>query len=461
MAGSKKGCIRAFRQIRPPSILLCLSDLRMILYKYTQMKKQLLFAAAITCVALNSTAQVATDTVIMGSGYANQIWYSLPDDEQGSQAKNNWDLAFRTSGTMGSSIMVNHSNGGTLWVYPKADKSGWASADTSGLNTWTPQYNSETEWTGALGNYVNSSDPFDLGWGVYDMGTHYVLGDSLYIIKTQSGSFKKLIIDRLASGTYTFTYANLNGTDSTTSTLSKSAYGSKNFGYFNLNTKTSVDREPATDKWDLVFGQYSTGDYASMGMAGYTVTGVLVNDTIQVAKAKVDPSVRASYNAYSTHSFSQSINGIGYNWKTYDGATMSYKLNDSSIYFVRRNNGDIWKLIMTGFAGSTGSSMFSKEKIFTATSINEQQFNTTTVVISPNPASYGQQVNVVYYLETKASTAVLQVYDLTGRIMLTKKIEQSAGLHTEALSTEHLVSGSYLLSIQTDASRITQNFIVQ
>lgn len=425
------------------------------------MKKQIFFAAAITFAAFHSKAQVVIDTVNLGAGYANQIWYSLPDDEQGSQAKNNWDLAFRTSGSMGSSILVNHSNGGTLWVYPKADKSGWASADTNGLSIWAPQYNSEIEWTGALGNYANTSDPFDLGWGVYDMGTHFVLGDSLYIIKTQSGSFKKLIIDRLASGTYTFTYANLNGTDSTTSTLSKSDYSNKNFGYFNLNTKSSVDREPATDKWDLVFGQYSTGDYASMGMAGYTVTGVLVNDTIQVAKAKVDPSVRASYNAYSAHSFSQSINGIGYNWKTYDGATMSYKLNDSSIYFVRRNNGDIWKLIMTGFVSSTGSSMFSKEKIFTATSINEQQFNTTTVVISPNPASYGQQVNVVYYLETKASTAVLQVYDLTGRIMLTKKIEQSAGLHTEALSTEHLVSGSYLLSIQTDASRITQKFIVQ
>lgn len=425
------------------------------------MKKQILFAAAITFAAFYSKAQVVLDTVNLGAGYANQIWYSLPDDEQGSQAKNNWDLAFRTSGSMGSSIMVNHSNGGTLWVYPKADKSAWASVDTNGLSTWSPQYNSEKEWTGALGKYANPSDPFDLGWGVYDMGTHYVLGDSLYIIKTQTGAFKKLIIDRLASGTYTFTYANLNGTDSTTSTLSKSTYSNKNFGYFNLNTKTSVDREPATDKWDLVFGQYSTGDYAGMGMAGYTVTGILVNDTLQVAKAKVDPSVRASYNVYSAHSFNEAINGIGYNWKTYDGASMTYKLNDSSIYFVRRNNGDIWKLVMTGFAGSTGSSMFSKEKIFTATSIKEQQSNTTTVVISPNPASYGQQVNVVYYLETKATVAVLQVYDVTGRIMLTKKIEQSAGLHTEALSTEHLVSGSYLLSIRTDASRITQKFIVQ
>jgi hypothetical protein len=425
------------------------------------MKKQILFAAALACAALNSKAQVVLDTVSLGAGYANQIWYSLPADEQGAQAKNNWDIAFRTSGTMGSSIMVNHSNGGTLWVYPKADKSGWATVDTNGLSTWTGQYNAETEWTGALGRYANTSDPFDLGWGIYDMGTHYVLGDSMYIIKTQTGKFKKLIIDRLASGTYTFTYANLNGTDSTTSTLSKSAYSSKNFGYFNLDTKTSLDREPASDKWDLVFGQYSTGDYAAMGMAGYTVTGILVNDTLEVAKVKVDPTVRAAYNAYSAHTFSEDINGIGYNWKTYDGATSSYKLNDSSIYFVRRNNGDIWKLIMTGFVSGTGSMMFSKEKIYTETSINEKAANNTTLVLSPNPASYGQQVQIVYHFDEKASSAILNICDLMGRNLFTKNIENGVGLHTETFQTTNLASGTYLISIQTEASKAVQKFIVQ
>lgn len=425
------------------------------------MKKQILFVTAIFCSVLNSNAQLVSDTVSLGASYANQIWYSLPDDEQGSQAKNNWDIAFRTSGTMGSSIMVNHSNGGTLWVYPKADKSGWSSVDTNGLSTWTGQYNAETNWTGALGRYANTSDPFDLGWGIYDMGTHYVLGDSMYIIKTQAGNFKKLIIDRLASGTYTFTYANLNGTDSTTSTLSKSAYSSKNFGYFNLDTKSSIDREPASDKWDLVFGQYSTGDYLAMGMAGYTVTGILVNDTLQVAKAKVDPAVRATYNTYAVHTFSKAINGIGYNWKSYDASTSSYKLNDSSIYFVRRNNGDIWKLILTGFVSSTGSMMFSKEKIYTATGINEQKKANTTLVLVPNPVSNGQQLQVVYHFDEKASSAILNVCDLIGRNIVTRNIENGSGLHTETLQTVNLAAGTYLLSIQTNESKAVQKFIIQ
>jgi hypothetical protein len=427
------------------------------------MKKQLLFAAAMTIAITGATAQVVLDTVSLGSGYANQIWYSLPDDEQGSQAKNNWDLAFRTSGSMGSSIMVNHSNGGALWAYPKADKAGWATVDTNGLSTWPAQYNMETKWTGALGRYADISNPYDLGWGIYDLGTHYVIGDSIYILKTQTGAFKKLVINRLASGTYTFTYANLNGTDSTTSTIAKSAYSTKNFGYFNLDTKMAIDREPAKDNWDLVFGQYSTGDYATtMGIAGYTVTGILVNDTLQIAKAKVDPATRATYNTYSAHSFSNAINEIGYNWKSYDGATMTYKLNDSAVYFVRRNNGDIWKLILTGFASSTGSTMFSKEKIFTATSINESVDKShATVIVSPNPAYGSQNVNIVYHFDEKVSDAMINIYDLSGRVVLTAPLENSAGLHAYTIYGNALNSGVYILSVVADNHKMQQKLIIQ
>ncbi len=270
------------------------------------MKKQLLITA-LSLTALSTSAQVIVDTVTMGTGYANQIWYSLPGDERGSQPKNNWDLAFQTSGSMGSSIMMNHSGGGTIWAYPKAAKAGWSTVDTTGLSTWVPQYNMETAWVGALGRYANPTDAFDLGWGIYDMGTHYVNGDSIYIVKTQTGNFKKLIIDKLASGTYTFTYANLNGSDETTSTLAKSAYSTKMWGYFNLDTKAAIDREPNKVAWDMVFGQYATGDYASMGMPGYTVTGVLVNDTLKVAKAVDDPAIRSTYNTYSSLTFGGAI----------------------------------------------------------------------------------------------------------------------------------------------------------
>lgn len=423
------------------------------------MKKQIL-ALALGVAAFAAKAQT-TDTVILGSGYANQVWYSLPNDEQGTQPKNNWDLGFRTSGSMGSSILINGTGSGAIWLYPKADKAGWTTADTSGLSTWPKLYNEETVWNGALGRYTDPGNPYDLGWGVYDIGTHIVSGDSLYIIKTQAGAYRKLLINKLSSGTYTFTYANLDGTDSTTSSLSKTAYADKNYGYFSLDTKTAIDREPATTDWDLVFGQYTTADYASMGIPGYTVTGILVNDTLKIAHTKVDPATRAGYKAYATLTFSGDINGIGYNWKTYNSSTSSYVLNDSSVYFVRRNNGDIWKLILTGFSSATGSTIFSKELIYTTTAINEITKGNTTLAISPNPARNGQNISAVYAFDKAVKSANLTVYDLMGRVVITTSLDANIGLHTYTFATDRLSPGTYIVSIAADTEQTQQKVIVQ
>lgn len=421
------------------------------------MKKELLISA-FSLISLTTSAQIITDTVTMGSNYANQVWYSLSDDERASSPRDNWDIAFSTGGSMGSSIMVNHSNGGSVWVYPKANKSGWSAVDTTGLSTWTAQYNMETTWTGALGRYTNASDPFDVGWGVYDMGTHYVNGDSLYIIRTQAGHYKKLFIEKLASGTYTFKYANLDGSDETNTSLSKSAYATKAFGYFNLDSKTALDREPAKDTWDMVFGQYATGDYASMGIAGYTVTGVLVNDTLKTAKAVVDPALRASYTDYAPLSFGKAINGMGYNWKTTTGA-----IRDSNVYFIRRNNGDIWKVNFTGWVSGVsgnGSVIFTKEKLSGA-NISEPIEPKITLALAPNPAESGQSISLVYHFAHTVAEASIVVFDMNGRVILSVDAETQQGLHAFSLGTGRLQPGMYIAVLKTEAKSLQQQFIIR
>jgi hypothetical protein len=424
------------------------------------MKKQLLLAAfGIT--ALSASAQtVITDTVIMGNGYANQVWYSLPDDEQGSNAKNNWDLGFRVQGMFDLDILVNHTGktaAGALWVYPKSDIGGWATADTNGLSTWAPLYNSEIAWMGALGRYAAppGAATADYGWGFYNRdGDHKIKGDSVYFIRTQAGNFKKLKIDLFTANVYTFTYANLDGSDETTSTISKATYPGKKYAYFDLETKAAVDREPTVDKWDMVFGQYS--DLA--GPTPYTVTGVLLNDTLEAAKAVVDPATRASYKTYTAHTFSRNINGLGYMWKTTAGV-----IKDSNVYFVRRNNGDIWKMNFTGWisgAGAgNGSAIFTKEKLPTS-SIGGKTVSSTTLALSPNPIVNGQAVNVVYNFAHSVNTAIVNVYDMTGRVVLSQELEKTAGLHAQALNT-NIASGVYIVSVVADNELTQQRLIVQ
>lgn len=427
------------------------------------MKKTLLIAAmSVACMGAKAQG-VIVDTVYMGGGYANQVFYSLPDDETGTSAKNNWDLGFKTGG-FSSDILVNTSGTGAIWLYPKSDKSGWSAVDTAGLSKWSKGYNAETEWMGALGRYLDPAivDGTDLGWGKYDMTTHIVSGDSIYIVKTQAGNFRKLIINKLTSATYTFTYANLDGSDSTTSTLSKATYTGKNRGYFSLDTKTAIDREPMTTAWDMTFCQYATADYASAGMPGYTVTGILVNDTVKVALAKVQPSLRAGYTSYAAHTFGDNINGIGYNWKTYDMTGGVYKLNDSSVYFVKRNNGDIWKMIFTNFTSTDGGVYFSKQLIYTAgVSVKETAVANTTVVLSPNPVVGGQNISVVYNLDQRVEDAAVTVYDLSGRVIISSRLETAAGMHAFTFPTANLAAGTYVVNVIAGTEKSQQKFIVQ
>ena len=77
----------------------------------------------------------------------------------------------------------------------------------------SPMYNSDTSWNyGAFG--VNkSSNMMDYGWGSYNIVNHHIVGDSLFIIKTVDGNYKKLWMDRKASGTYYFKFADLDGSN--------------------------------------------------------------------------------------------------------------------------------------------------------------------------------------------------------------------------------------------------------
>ncbi len=126
------------------------------------MKIRLLLSLFSTAFFINMSAQVViTDTVAIGAGYANQVWYSLANDEQGSAAKNNWDIAFGT-GAMGSTIMINSITGTTLFQYKGGDTTQWATLDTAGITTWQKLYNSDTSWAkGAFSENTVGNDPYD------------------------------------------------------------------------------------------------------------------------------------------------------------------------------------------------------------------------------------------------------------------------------------------------------------
>lgn len=397
-------------------------------------------------------AQVVSDTVYTGAGYASQVWYSLENDNQGSSPKGNWDIAFDATG-FGTSIYVNTVGGTVLWHYPKGDTAKWASVDTSGITGWTKVYNSDTSWSlGAFDRGMVLSNPYDLGWGEYNGTTHIVTGDSLYIIKLSNGVYKKLWIESLNGGIYYFKYADLDGGNLQMATVTKSFYAGKNFAYYSLQSNSALDREPLSANWDLVFGQYNT-----FIPTPYVVTGILHNKGVKVAQAKpvADP---AAYTNWSAHTFNTAINEIGYDWKVFSG---SFVIEDSLVYFVKTKGGDIWKLIPTGFGGSaTGAYMFSKEKLKVSKVKNTSGAASATLSLYPNP-SEGSVVSLVYDFNQKVTHARVIVQDLKGRQVYADKLDNAAGLKIYSLNTAQMNRGIYLVTLSFDGGNIQQKLVIK
>lgn len=412
------------------------------------MKKLILIAFAAIAFS-NTKAQSVTDTVSLGSGYANQVWYSLQNDEQGTAPKNNWDLAFSTAG-QGSNILINSVTGTKLWVYPNANSSGWASVDTTGISAWTAIYNSDTSWGYGAFKQNLSADPYDVGWGIYDPITHFVNGDSLYLIKLSDNSYRKLWIEQLASGTYTFRFANPDGTNEAYATLVKSTYAGKNFAYYSIQTNAVLDREPLAANWDLFFTQYT-----AFIPQPYNVTGVFSNMGVTVAEGR---GVDVSTVSYSSYTFTTPMNEIGYDWKNFSG---SWTIEDSLVYFVNDKSGSIWKVIFTGFGGSAdGNFIFTKEKL-SASGINDVNGNSIgSLAIYPNPSN-GNNINIIYHLEKFVSAANLSIYDLTGRKIYSEKLNGTQGFYQHKLSAQNLTAGMYLLTIEMQGNKIQQKLIVR
>jgi hypothetical protein len=394
-----------------------------------------------------------TDTVIMGPSYANEVYYSMSAGEQGSAARSTWDIAFRAN-RMSASILTNDGSGVELYAYPKSDKSGWAAVDTSGLSGWTKMYNSISDWeTGAF--VQNQKGHPDYGWGKYNSVSHNVVGDSLFIIKLRDGSFRKLwIVEKFSSNNmFDIRVAKLDNSADNTIQIDCNPYAANNFVGYSIETDQIVDYEPvASTEWDILFTKY-------MGINNnqpYPVVGVLSNYHTKVKKYEpvapdFIPSEQPTDSTRST---------IGYDWKTFSNATFTYVVTDSMAYFVQSKNGEIRKLVLTQFAGSsTGRIVFNTQLITSLTGISEKDKSGFNAAVYPNPVN--DVMNLVLN-PGKSKLAVVSILDMSGRTVLNKHFDvQAENLSTLKIPVSSLPSGMYVVKIQSGTNVISRKVVVK
>ena len=392
------------------------------------------------------------DSVSLNSSCSHQSFYNFNDGEIANVDNTNWDLAF-SSGGYGSAIRINSQAGVELYVYPNGDINDWNSVDITNISNWPSIINSDTTWS--IGAFNATSDPtnsLDLGWGVYSTITHHITGDSLHIIKLSNGDYKKLQMIKLSSGNYEFKYANIDGTNEVVTSVSKSNYTSKNFGYYSITNNNELDREPNSSSWHILFTKYVTEIYPGMN---YGVTGVLTNKNIEVAKAENVDLTNVSHSGYS---FSSKINTIGYDWKSYNMNSFSYDITDSLCFFVKDDQGSIWKLQLTGFEGnSTGNIHFNVENILSA---SDNITDKNIFAIYPNPTT-SKEIKIIYDINHRTSSLnKVKFFDINGKLVKSLKLGNN-GFNERNVNLYDLKSGVYFVSLITDEKSFQQKLIIQ
>lgn len=392
--------------------------------------------------------------VSLNPGYTKQSFYSMQNGEVVNISNNDWDIAFSTN-NFSSTIRTNDGKGVELYTYHLSDTSGWNNIDNNYINNLPPlMFNSDTSWSyGAFD--INQVGGLDYGWGVYNMQTHHVIGDSLFIIKTINSNWKKLWIESKISGEYQIKYANLDGSNIVDINIPAANYSDKNFIYYSLDNGLILDREPNKDAWDITFTKYMTLYPTSQGtFMPYSVTGVFQNNDVTVAQAD-NINSPLTYNNYNLHTFSSIINTIGFDWKIFQG---TYLIMDDLCYFIRDQENNIWRLTFTAFDGtSTGNIEFNTELIASTEIQDLEAIN--TFKIYPNPASNGQAIQLIYELQHSTNQGIVKLYDISGREVYSSNLN-NRGLRSHSIATNAFSKGLYTISINIDGIIKTDRIVI-
>ena len=253
--------------------------------------------------------------------------------------------------------------------------------------------------------------------------------------------------------TWEFKYADLDGSTEKVDTLYADLYTSKNHIFYSIDSSRVIDREPASDSWELQFTKYH--DYN----IPYYVTGVLTNSA-RVTVQEVDGVISATYEDYDEASFNDTISTIGSDWKSFDMGSMSYVLDTNRVFFakVMDNEGadsTYWKIYFTGFTGmSEGKYTFVQKEVGTGTSV-EGLNDIPMFEVYPNPAQ--NHINVLY---NATDDVTIRIFNISGKTVYNRKII-APGFNNVVVDISSLQLGLYVITIETTNAVSQRKFIKQ
>ncbi|MCF8247760.1 MAG: T9SS type A sorting domain-containing protein [Saprospiraceae bacterium] len=414
------------------------------------MKRILLSLALLSTISLSAQDLVQ---VSYGASYKNQTYYQLSDDVTASLDNNTWDIAFTTYGENVGGIHLNESTvtfgaEAVLYLAPTANFD-----DPIIVADLTERlYNDEKSWDyGAFNSTRDVNDPNDFGWGMLDAGTGKITGNTVFVLRFKDGTYQKLQIVSLEQGIYTIKHADLDGSNENTLTVDKANFTAADFAYLALSSGQTLPSIPID--WDLVFLRYaSPNDDGAGGIIQIMSSGVLSAPGVEVAQANfVDPD-DVEFADFED-SLSTDIDIIGSDWKTFNNT--SWLLVNDRAYFVKAENGAVWKLIFVDFGGSTtGNVIFSKELILETGVGEEATFDGLSVY--PNPTSGDA---TLFFSPKNTGVASIGLTNLFGQLVWSGKLVVNTGFNAVQLPLNNLPSGQYFAKTRLGSTVFTKKIV--
>jgi hypothetical protein len=415
------------------------------------MRSSLLFCLVLTGLPL--LGQFAE--ISQGPGYSQQVFVDLDTRTTTAIDLTDWDIAFGVAG-FSSAIFVNEGVVSSQTDSPPqvelyaSSATDFATADTTAITERI--YNDEASWAaGALNHVATPGDPFDLGWGSYSPATQTVTGSRIFFLRGRDQVWRKLFIESLAGGVYTFHYANADGSEEQTTTVDKADFSGKTLAYFSFSAGVR-DLEPAT--WDLTFTRYTTPLPDGEGnLLDYTLTGVLHNTGVRVAELSgVDPATVAVPTDLTA--YNDTLDAIGYDWKEFDLNTFTWNIPDDLVYFVRRADGRTFRLQFIDFEGAaTGLSVALLSDEGTVTDVADLPTGIEAATLYPNPVRTTTFVEL--HSRVAYDRATLAVFSASGQATgIRTAVRIAAGPNRIPLDLASLPRGHYFVRLQLGAEAV-------
>jgi hypothetical protein len=287
---------------------------------------------------------VLTDSVRVARNgkYYYQSYYDLGTKSiVSTNLKSTWDLGFEC-GKEGTKIILNSSN------FMLAARSGQTDfnlpIDTVGYS-WKFDASSGNPDSTAFGGWVYYISPDST---LAYSNEIYVI-DRGYDADGNLRGLRKMVFQEVTDSSYTFRFANLDGSGDHFFTIKKD--NEVNYICFSFDEEgKQLSPEPPKNDWDLLFSQYTTLLYTSEGDPyPYLLTGVLSNpNRIRVAQDTLYEFSEIDLDIAQSLIYSQALDEIGYDWKDVVGdvnsGIVTYVIVEGLNYVVRDTDGYFYKL---------------------------------------------------------------------------------------------------------------------